>query len=298
LTERLVALAAGKNLRAPMPRGTAPAARRMILQASLLNHSYAPRDRFGQGLPVRALHDVTLGLRHGATLGVIGRSGSGKSTLARCLAALERPASGRIWLNGSEVTALSNAQLRDARRRIQLVFQEPAASFNPRFTIAEVVTEPLAIDRRLTPAERMHRAAALLAPVGLPSDCAGRLARELSGGQRQRLAIARALAVEPDVLILDEAFAGLDLATEDELVAVLRNVRTAKALSVIFISHDLSLTARVADDVVVMANGSIVEQIAADHLTDESVDRRTRELVAAAPLMMCADPPVAVWQRC
>src|SRR6266849_2761153 len=154
---------------------------------------------------VKALQDVSFSIGPGSTLALVGESGSGKSTLALCIACLDRPTSGRIVLDGNEITALDEKQLREVRPQIQLVFQDPARSLNPRFSALEMVSEPLLVQGHLHKREREDRARALLAQVGLPQEKAMRRAEEFSGGQRQRLAIARALAMEPKLLVLDEA---------------------------------------------------------------------------------------------
>ena len=237
---------------------------------------------------------MTITLGRAATLGIVGRSGSGKSTLARCLACLERPAAGQVWVSGIEVTALAGRALREARRRIQLVFQEPASAFNPRFSVEAAVTEPLTIRGRLSATESRGAAESLLARVGLPPTCLGRHPHELSGGQRQRLAIARALAADPLVLVLDEALAGLDLTTQAQLANVLRALPHEHEISVIYISHDLSLTAYLADEIAVMDDGQIVEQIASGDLFTNARHPRTRELLAAVPALPDAERRSAV----
>lgn len=254
-----------------------------LLRIDKLTRIYSVRRVFGCARRVVAVRDVSLTLHRGAALGVVGRSGSGKSTLARCVALLDRPCAGRVCLAGRELTGLSGAARRAARRAVQLVFQEPACALNPRLTIEEIVTEPLAIERRLSGRSRRAHVEALLARVTLPADCLTRHPRELSGGQRQRLAIARALAANPQVLILDEALAGLDLTTQAQLVALLQRLRAESAVALICITHDLRLAAQLTDDIVVMADGCIVERHAAADMFDAAEHPRTRELVGAVP---------------
>ena len=158
-----------------------------------------------------ALRDVTLGLEKGRTLGLVGPSGSGKSTLARCLAFYEAPSSGEVWLDGQNLWSLGRQERRAMRAQIQLIFQEPAASLNPRFTAGEIIEEPLVIQKWGSAQTRLQKACELMETVGLPSQAAGRAALAFSGGERQRLSIARALALQPKLLILDESFSGLDL---------------------------------------------------------------------------------------
>ena len=198
---------------------------------------------------VTALDGVSLSLARGTTLGLVGGSGSGKSTLARCIARFERPDSGDIRIGGRADYGPED---------VQLIFQEAAASLNPRFTAAEAIEEPLVVLRRGSQEERRRLARERLEAVGLPADAAEKPALAFSGGERQRLAIARALIVEPQLLILDESFSGLDLLLQAQMTALLSDLRRRFRLTCILISHDLSLVSRVADETAVMARGSIV----------------------------------------
>jgi peptide/nickel transport system ATP-binding protein len=208
---------------------------------------------------IEVLHAVNLSIRTGSTVALIGKSGSGKSTLARCLACLEEPDSGEIWFAGKNITKLSRRELAPLRRQIQLIFQEPGAALNPRFTAAEVVSEPLFIAGLGTKRERRERSLELMELVGLPARLGSRLPFELSGGQRRRLAIARALALEPKLLILDEALTGLDLSTRAQISNLLLKLQEVCSLTYLCISHDLGLVTHLADEVAVLAEGQIVE---------------------------------------
>lgn len=192
-------------------------------------------------------------------MALIGPSGSGKSTLARCLACLEQPDSGEVWFAGHNLAGIRGRDLVPIRRQIQLIFQDPSGSLNPRFTAAEIVSEPLLIARSGTRKERREKALDLIERVGLSSQIATRLPFELSGGQRRRLAIARALALQPKLLILDEALAGLDLSTQAKICNLLLDLQEASPLTYLLISHDFDLITRLADDVVVLDKGRIVE---------------------------------------
>lgn len=208
---------------------------------------------------IESLRGIDLEVCAGAGLALIGASGSGKSTLARCLACLEKPDSGEIWYDGKNLALAGDRELIPYRRQIQMIFQDPAQSMNPRFTAAEIVSEPLLIAGQGNKRERTERALALMKMVGIPPGAASRLPGSLSGGQRRRLAIARSLAVEPRVLILDEALAGLDLSTQAQIANLLLELQEARSLTCIWISHDLGLVARFASQVAVIDDGRIVE---------------------------------------
>ena len=210
---------------------------------------------------IQALYGVELKLLAGSTLALIGASGSGKSTLARCLACLESPDSGEIWFGGTNVLALSDRELIPFRRQIQMIFQDPSSSLNPRFTAVQIVSEPLLTARRGTEEACRDRALALMELVGLRADWGKQLPHQFSAGQRRRLAIARAISLEPKLLILDEALAGLDLPIQTQISDLLLELQGTLSLSYIYISHDLDLIARVADRVVVLHWGQIVETV-------------------------------------
>lgn len=221
---------------------------------------------------VQSLEGVDLELQEGATVAVLGRSGSGKSTLARCIAGFETPDSGEMLLGGEK-------QLRP--RAVQMIFQDAATSLNPRFTARQIVAEPLEIARWKTELERTARALELMQEVGLDPDSASRLAGEFSGGQRQRLALARALAAEPRLLILDEAFSGLDMPLQAQMVRLLMELQARHGLTYLYISHDLNFVQLFAQEVVVMESGKIVERLAPSRL-GQGTHPATRALVAAS----------------
>ncbi|SPE32918.1 ABC transporter related [Candidatus Sulfopaludibacter sp. SbA3] len=200
------------------------------------------------------IHNVSLDLEKGSTLGLIGVSGSGKSTLARCLAGFDTAESGEILLEGRSQWP---------RQEVQLILQQPAASLNPRFTAEEIVAEPLRIQRRGDAPWRARRARELMATVGLDPAAACSGALEFSGGERQRLAIARALALEPKLLILDESLASLDLSVQAQIANLLLDLQEQRGLTYILISHDVALVGRIASEIAVMDRGAIVERRAA-----------------------------------
>jgi len=209
---------------------------------------------------VQALRGVDLRIERGTTVGLAGASGCGKSTLARCLAGLESLDAGTVLVDGHDITSLHGKALLPYRNQVQLIFQDSAAALNPRFTALEIVTEPMVIQREGTPAERRLRAIELVSQVGLPAERLQARPGEFSGGERQRLAIARALAVRPQLLILDEAFSGLDVETRSLITTLLMTLQREQGLALLCISHDLDLLAQFAPEIAVMHRGTIVEQ--------------------------------------
>ena len=243
---------------------------------------------------VTALDGVDLSISQGATLAVVGESGSGKSTLARCLVRLEEPSEGEIWYRGRNLLLLNRAALRAVRSEIQLIFQDPATALNPRLTAAEIVAEPLRIQHRGSRNEQRARALALMEQVGLSRNSARRRPAEFSGGQRQRLAIARALALEPRLLILDEALSALDLSVQAQIVNLLLELQESRGLTYLYITHDLSLIERLADEAVVMHRGRIVERGAPGELLRNPQDAQTHALVRAMPVLRMQQTPEPV----
>jgi ABC-type glutathione transport system ATPase component len=240
-------------------------------------------DRHGSGAQtVRALDGVDLTLPEGGFHALVGGSGSGKSTLARCLAGLDRPDAGSIRFRGVEVTELEERQLRAHRRRVQLIFQDPGTALSPRLHVWQAVAEPMAIAGRGTRIERRALSLELMAAVGLHAESSDRSCLELSGGQKQRLAIARALAVEPTLMILDEALSGLDASMQGQMLNLLRALQAERAFSCLLVAHDLALVASVAEEVAVMHAGRIVERGTPDALSTAAAHPHTRALVAAA----------------
>ena len=245
-----------------------PAAER-VLYVSGLSKSYR-RDSAGwqQSDVVIAACEVEFEIFSGKTLALVGSSGSGKSTVARCVTRLEKPDSGQIWL-------------RPLRPRLQMVFQDAATSLNPRFSAAEAIEEPLLIQGLSDKAARRAKAKELMREVGLSPQWADRSAMDFSGGQRQRLAIARALALQPKLLVLDEALSGLDLSTEAQIANLLLDLQSTPSLAYLLISHDLALVARLADTIAVMAKGKIVEQGPASQVIASASHAETRALCAS-----------------
>ena len=259
-----------------------------LLIVENLKKLYASRGMLGTKKEVIALQGVSFSICPKSTLALVGESGSGKSTLAFCLAGMERPTSGRIVFHGDEITALDEKQQRSVRPQLQLVFQDPARSLNPRFSALELVSEPLLVQGRLDKRKREDRARALLAQVGLPQEKALQRAEEFSGGQRQRLAIARALALEPELLILDEALSALDCSVQAQIANLLLELQSSLGLAYLFITHDFAMAGHLADEIAVMERGKVVELGAADRVLREPEHEITRRLIAATPRLDAA----------
>jgi oligopeptide/dipeptide ABC transporter ATP-binding protein len=237
-----------------------------------------------RGKTLRALQGVTLTVQPGRTLGVVGESGCGKSTLGRVALGLLKPKGGRVTFEGQDLNALGDEPLRKLRRRMQLVFQDPYSSLNPRLRIAAQVGEPLEVHRpELDAAERARRVAQLLERCGLRPEHGQRFPAELSGGQRQRVAIARALACEPQLIIADEPVSALDVSVQAQVLNLLIELKRERQLTLVFISHDLKVVRYVSDDVAVMYLGRIVELGPAAQLFEAPRHPYTRALLSAIP---------------
>ena len=233
---------------------------------------------------VRAVDGVTLYVRRGETLGLVGESGCGKSTLGRTLLRLIEPTYGRIVFDGLDVVPLDARALRGLRRRMQIVFQDPYASLNPRMRVRDIVGEAIRIHRlAATPAEEEAKVAALLGKVGLPADAMRRYPHEFSGGQRQRIGIARALAVEPEFIVCDEPLSALDVSIQAQVVNLLSDLQDELGLSYLFISHDLKVVEYMAHRVAVMYLGRIVETASAADLFARPLHPYTVALLSAVP---------------
>jgi peptide/nickel transport system ATP-binding protein len=265
-----------------------------LLRVEDLEKRYERGSGFGSKVETAALRGVSLSIFSQTTLALVGGSGSGKSTLALCLACLERPTSGELWFGEREITTLRETELRGIRPQIQMVFQDPANSLNPRWSAADIVSEPLLVQQRLDKRGRRKTACELLESVGISAQKAGQRPDEFSGGQRQRIAIARALALEPKLLILDEALSALDCSVQAQIVNLLLDLRSTLGLTYLFITHDFAMAAHVADQVAVMDHGKIVETGTPERVVRGSKHEVTQRLIAAAAGSRMAAPAMKV----
>jgi ABC-type glutathione transport system ATPase component len=254
----------------------------LLIVKDLVKH-YEDTRVLGTKKEVTALRGVSFSISAGSTLALVGESGSGKSTLAFCIACLERLTSGSIIFRGREIATLPEPQQRAVRQQIQLVFQDPARSLNPRFSALEIVSEPLLVQRQYNNREREGKARGLLTQVGVPQQKMLHKANEFSGGQRQRLAIARALALEPKLLILDEALSALDCSVQAQISNLLLDLQCSLGLTYLFITHDFAMAGHLADEIAVMEHGRIVELGATEKLLCDPEHAATRRLITATP---------------
>jgi oligopeptide transport system ATP-binding protein len=233
---------------------------------------------------IHAVDDVTLTIERGTTLGLVGESGCGKSTLGRAILRLYRPTAGRITFDGQDVTTLDGAALRAMRRRMQMIFQDPYASLNPRMTAGGIVGEPLDIHRIGNRDQRRHRVDELFRIVGLDPTSAERYPHEFSGGQRQRIGVARALAVNPDLIVADEPISALDVSIQAQIINLLERLQAQFNLTYLFIAHDLSVVRHISDRIAVMYLGRIVELASSKDLNLEPLHPYTVALLSAIPI--------------
>jgi peptide/nickel transport system ATP-binding protein len=234
---------------------------------------------------VRAVDDVTFQIRRGETLGLVGESGCGKSTVGRALLRLYKPTAGRIVFDGQDITNLGEADMRPLRRRMQIVFQDPFASLNPRHSVARIVGEPLKVHGLSGGRKSLgSRVRQLLEIVGLPADAASRYPHEFSGGQRQRIGLARALALNPDFVVADEPVSALDVSIQAQIVNLMEGLQHEFGLTYLFIAHDLAIVRHISTRIAVMYLGSIVEVSSADDLYDNPLHPYTISLLSAVPI--------------
>ena len=263
-----------------------------VLNADGLGKTYRSRSMLGATRQVDALRDATITIRRGETLGLVGESGSGKSTLAQCVIRLIEPDRGEVIIDKSRFTGLEGAALRDARRRVQIVFQDPYTALDPRQSVGDAIAEGPVI-HGLPRKQARARALDLIAAVGLEPSAADRFPHEFSGGQRQRICIARALAVEPDLLIADESVSALDVSVQAQILDLLAAVQKRLQFGMLFITHDLRVASRICDRIAVMRRGQIIEENTPAALFADPQQDYTRELLSAVPGRHWQDAPAA-----
>ena len=256
----------------------------LLVVEDLVKHYRLPREKLlAPAARVQALQGVSFTLQRGRSLGVVGESGSGKSTLARLVIALEAPTAGRVVLDGDQLHALAPAALRRARAKLQMVFQDPYGSLDPRRTVLQTVSEPLRMLYGAAAAEQRERAGEVLDAVGLRATDLGKYPHEFSGGQRQRIAIARALITKPQLIVANEPVSALDVSVQAQVLNLMQDLQDQFGLAFLFISHDLGVVNLVCDEVIVLYQGRIVERGAPDTLFREAAHPYTRRLLAAVP---------------
>ena len=260
----------------------------VVLEAKGLTRDYSVRRGIlSPPAIVHALADVSFDLESGKTLAIVGESGSGKSTLARLITMIEEPTAGKLRINGIDLAAASKAERRHLRSDVQIVFQNPYGSLNPRQTIGDALEEPLIVNRTMSAAERSNAVSTMMARVGLRPEFRDRYPHMFSGGQRQRIAIARALMLRPKILVLDEPVSALDVSIRAQVLNLLAELQQEFGLAYLFISHDLSVVRHIADRVMVIYLGHAVEVASRDALFANPLHPYTRALLSATPV---ADP--------
>ena len=277
----------------------------ILLRTGSLSFAYPERAGLFRRKALRdVVKRVDLAVPRGSVLGLVGESGSGKTTLGRLLVRLLRPTSGGIQFDGIEIGGLAETEMRPLRARIQMIFQDPQSSLNPRLRLGVTLTRPLQVHGRLQRRrDRRDRAAALLDLVGLPTGLIDRYPHELSGGQRQRAGIARALALQPDFIVADEIVSGLDVSTQAHILLLLRELRASLGLTLVFISHDLSVIRVLCYDVAILQHGEVVEYGPVARIFSAPQHAYTRQLLAAIPLpdvepgWLDDSPPVITQQQ-
>jgi peptide/nickel transport system ATP-binding protein len=255
-----------------------------LVEAKGLSKIYRLKTGLFARKSIPAVQEASFALWRGRTLGVVGESGSGKTTIGMLLMRLVEATTGEVLFEGADLLRLSDAQMMSYRRRIQVIFQNPYASLNPRFTVGQILTEPMKIHRiGASDGERFERAVALARRVGLPADSVYKYPHEFSGGQRQRIAIARCLSMQPEVLICDESVSALDVSVQATVLNLLLDLQDEFSMSYLFISHDLAVVKYMADDMLVMHEGAIVERGPAEAIYESPQHEYTKRLLRSIP---------------
>jgi len=272
-----------------------------LIAGDALGKQFAPRGLLRQHRAVQAVADVTISLAPGEAVGLVGESGSGKTTVGRLLLGLLPPTAGRVTFDGTDLSRTDRTSLRRLRRRMQIVFQDPSSSLDPRRRVGAQIADGLAIHRLASPAQRAERVHALLQEVGLAPEHAQRYPHEFSGGQRQRIGIARALATGPDFLVADEPVSALDVSVQAQVLALLADLRMRRHLTLLFISHDLPVVRHLCGRVVVMYLGRVMEEGPTAEVFARPRHPYTRALLSATPrldaaqrrqrILLAGDPP-------
>ncbi|NCA98243.1 MAG: dipeptide ABC transporter ATP-binding protein [Clostridia bacterium] len=258
--------------------------REVLLEVQNLKKYFHVSRGLGRTGKLKAVDDVSFQIFKGETFGLVGESGCGKTTIGRTIARLYKPTAGLIKINGTDIAHLSQKQLRPFRRKMQVIFQDPYASLNPRMTVGDIVSEPLDIHKIAVGPERQKRIYDLLESVGLTKEHANRFPHEFSGGQRQRIGIARALALEPDLIICDEPISALDVSIQAQVINLLEDLQKDKGLTYLFIAHDLSMVQHISHRIGVMYLGHLVELAESRTLYDEPLHPYTQALLSAIPV--------------
>ena len=254
-----------------------------VIRIQAVSKVFGGSGLFRRSAGVNAVDEVTLSVQRGQTLGIVGESGSGKSTLLRVALRLIRPTLGTVLVDGQDIWSLKGADLKAFRRKVQPIFQNPASSFNPRQSISQILTAPLEVHGIGDRDSRRAKVVALLERVGLPKDAIDRHPHQLSGGQKQRIAIARAVIMEPEVVLADEPTSALDVSVQAQVLDLFDDIRRDLGLTAIFVSHNLAVIRQVSDQIAVMRHGRLVEYGAADQVFGDPRHDYTKTLIAAVP---------------
>jgi len=262
-----------------------PRNKNFLLEAKNINKTYIKTSGFfvKKKMEIKALNGVSLSIQKGKTLAIVGESGSGKSTLARCLLQLQSIDSGVVKFKGKDINSLNIKELKNLKHEVQMVFQDPYASLNPRMRIQDIIAEGLVIHKIGTPLEIKRKVSDMIKRVGLSQSDLVKYPHEFSGGQRQRIGIARALIVEPKLVICDEPVSALDVSIQAQILLLLKSFQKEMRLSYLFISHDLRVVRHIADEIIVMHQGKIVERASADKLYTKPEANYTKELLNSIP---------------